>query len=80
MDAPTAEEGVAGKEERVVPLADNCQEGCVDIAARAGSESFDVQTVGRSRSCNILDCPFSARSVGRINNHRNAAGTRYQLS
>src|SRR4029453_3907075 len=64
LDAPAAEEGVAGKEERVVPLANKCQERCLDITARAGSESFDVRTAGRRRRCNIFYSPFSARSIG----------------
>ena len=43
MDAPAVEEGCAGDQKRVGPLVDECCEGRVDLAARAGPENLNLQ-------------------------------------
>jgi len=59
LDTPAAEEYVGGDEEGVGPVAANCGEGGLDLAASAGVEDLNLQSDG-TRSFRYL----SQRGLG----------------
>jgi hypothetical protein len=50
LHAPAAEEGLAGDEQGIGPLALKRREGGIDLADGAGVENFDLQPSGMRRS------------------------------
>ena len=66
LDAPAVEEGVAGDEEGVGPLARKRCEGSIDLAAGAGVEDVDLQPHGASGRFHVSQRGFGivAASAG----------------
>src|SRR5262249_29521244 len=79
LDTPAAQEGIAGDEESVGPLAYKSCEGRIDLADGADVENLDLQPQGASSRFHTSQCRLSIRIMNRVDKHSQTSGGGHQL-